>query len=54
MAVESKPEELDEIDRRLMQLRIEAEALKKESDEGSKDRLNHIDAEIKTLEAPVQ
>lgn len=51
MAVESKPEELDEIDRRLMQLRIEAEALKKENDDGSKDRLSHIDAEIKTLEA---
>ncbi len=51
MAVESKPEELDEIDRRLMQLKIETEALKKEKDEGSKDRLVNIDAEIKTLQA---
>ncbi|MGZ6253628.1 MAG: Clp protease N-terminal domain-containing protein, partial [Candidatus Binataceae bacterium] len=39
MEVDSKPEELDELDRRLMQLRIEREALKKEKDTASKDRL---------------
>jgi ATP-dependent Clp protease ATP-binding subunit ClpB len=51
MAVESKPEELDEIDRRLMQIRIEAEALKKEKDEASKERLKRREAEIKELQA---
>jgi ATP-dependent Clp protease ATP-binding subunit ClpB len=51
MAVESKPEELDEIDRRLMQIRIESEALKKEKDDASKDRLKRREAEIKELQA---
>ncbi|HEV7691309.1 MAG TPA: ATP-dependent chaperone ClpB [Hyphomonadaceae bacterium] len=51
MAVESKPEELDEIDRRLMQIRIEAEALKKEKDEASRDRLKRREIEIKELQA---
>jgi ATP-dependent Clp protease ATP-binding subunit ClpB len=51
MAVESKPEELDEIDRRLMQIRIEAEALKKEKDEASRERLKRREAEIKELQA---
>ncbi len=51
MAVESKPEELDEIDRRLMQLRIEVEALKKEKDEASRDRMVKREAEIKELQA---
>ena len=51
MAVESKPEELDEIDRRLMQIRIEAEALKKEKDDASKDRLKRREIEIKELQA---
>ncbi len=51
MQVESKPEELDEIDRRLMQIRIEAEALKKEKDEASQDRLKRREAEIKELQA---
>jgi ATP-dependent Clp protease ATP-binding subunit ClpB len=51
MAVESKPEELDEIDRRLMQIRIEAEALKKEKDDASQDRLKRREAEIKELQA---
>jgi ATP-dependent Clp protease ATP-binding subunit ClpB len=51
MAVESKPEELDEVDRRLMQLRIEIEALKKEKDEASQDRLKRREAEIKELQA---
>jgi ATP-dependent Clp protease ATP-binding subunit ClpB len=38
MQVDSKPEELDELDRRIIQLKIEREALKKESDKGSKER----------------
>ena len=49
MQVDSKPEELDEVDRRLMQLRIEAEALKKEKDSASKDRLETIEQEIGEL-----
>ncbi|MEO0882160.1 MAG: ATP-dependent chaperone ClpB [Pseudomonadota bacterium] len=51
MQVDSKPEELDEIDRRLMQLRIEAEALKKEKDDASKDRLSTIETEIGELQS---
>jgi ATP-dependent Clp protease ATP-binding subunit ClpB len=51
MQVDSKPEELDEIDRRLMQLKIESEALKKEKDPASKDRLEKLTAEIAGLEA---
>ena len=39
MQVDSKPEELDSIDREIVRLKIEQEALKKESDAGSKDRL---------------
>ncbi|HEX6120122.1 MAG TPA: Clp protease N-terminal domain-containing protein, partial [Dongiaceae bacterium] len=50
MEVDSKPEEIDEIDRRLVQLKIEREALKKESDEGSKDRLKTLVEEIEELE----
>ncbi len=50
MQVDSKPEELDEIDRRLMQLRIEAEALKKEKDDASQDRLKTIEGEISELQ----
>ncbi len=50
MQVDSKPEALDEIDRRLMQLRIEAEALKKEKDDASKDRLKTIEGEIGELQ----
>ena len=50
MQVDSKPEELDEVDRRLMQLKIEREALKKESDEPSKQRLQKLDAEIADLD----
>lgn len=49
MQVDSKPEALDEIDRRLLQLRIEAEALKKEKDDASKDRLKTIEGEIAEL-----
>ena len=50
MQVDSKPEELDEIDRRIIQLKIEREALKKETDEASKDRLEKIEAELTGLE----
>ena len=50
MQVDSKPEELDSIDREIVRLKIEQEALKKESDPGSKDRLKNLEAELKTLE----
>lgn len=50
MAVDSKPEALDEIDRRLVKLKIEREALKKESDSASQQRLEKIDDEIADLE----
>ena len=50
MQVDSKPEALDEIDRRLMQLRIEAEALKKEKDTASKDRLQTLEEDIAELQ----
>ncbi|MEO0399832.1 MAG: ATP-dependent chaperone ClpB [Pseudomonadota bacterium] len=50
MEVDSKPEELDEIDRRVIQLKIEREALKKEDDEASKDRLSRLDVELSDLE----
>ncbi len=50
MAVDSKPEALDEIDRRLVQLKIEREALKKETDSASQARLEKLDDEIADLE----
>ncbi len=50
MQVDSKPEELDEIDRRIMQLKIEREALKLEKDEASKDRLVRLEKELSGLE----
>ena len=50
MQVDSKPEELDSIDREIVRLKIEQEALKKESDPGSKDRLKRLEAELKELE----
>ena len=50
MQVDSKPEELDAIDRELMQLKIEREALRKETDEGSKDRLARLEKMIADLE----
>ena len=50
MQVDSKPEELDEIDRRVIQLKIEREALKKEKDEASKDRLEKLELELADLE----
>ena len=46
MVVDSKPEALDELDRRLMQLRIEREALKRESDAASRERLEKLEGEI--------
>jgi len=49
MAVDSKPEALDELDRRLMQLRIEKEALRKEPDAASRDRLQRLEQEIADL-----
>jgi ATP-dependent Clp protease ATP-binding subunit ClpB len=50
MAVDSKPEELDEIDRRVVQLKIEREALKKETDAASKARLEKLEEELVNLE----
>ena len=50
MQVDSKPEELDELDRRILQLRIEQEALKKETDTASKDRLVKLEQELGNLE----
>ena len=50
MAVDSKPEALDEIDRRLVQLKIEREALKKETDSASKQRLEKLEDDISDLE----
>lgn len=52
--IESKPTELDEVYRRLMQLKIEREALRKETDPASKERLRKIDSEIEELEAKHQ
>src|SRR5471032_374659 len=51
MAVDSKPEELDEIDRRIVQLKIEREALTKETDAASKTRLEKLEDELIDLEA---
>ncbi len=51
MAVDSKPEELDEIDRRVVQLKIEREALTKETDAASKARLEKLEGELAELEA---
>ncbi|MCZ6576029.1 MAG: ATP-dependent chaperone ClpB [Gammaproteobacteria bacterium] len=50
MEIDSKPEEMDRLDRRLIQLKIEREALKKESDEASKKRLKALVTEISKLE----
>jgi len=50
MEMDSKPFELDRMERRLIQLKIEREALKKEKDEASKQRLADLEAEINTLE----
>ena len=50
MQIDSKPEALDELDRRIIQLKIEREALKKESDSASKDRLAKLEKELANLE----
>lgn len=50
MQIDSKPEELDELDRRIIQLKIEREALRKEDDTASKDRLESVEAELADLE----
>jgi len=50
MAIDSKPEELDELDRRIIQLKIEREALKKEKDDASKNRLKKLEIELADLE----
>jgi ATP-dependent Clp protease ATP-binding subunit ClpB len=50
MEVDSKPEEIDELDRRIIQLKIEREALKKEHDTGSRDRLEKLEIELSDFE----
>ncbi|MEL6622509.1 MAG: ATP-dependent chaperone ClpB [Pseudomonadota bacterium] len=54
MQVDSKPEELDELDRRIIQLKIEREALRKEEDAASQDRLGKLEAELSNLEEQSQ
>lgn len=49
--VDSKPEDIDELDRRIIQLKIEREALKKEKDPASKERLNKLEKELADLES---
>jgi len=51
MEIDSKPEEMDRLERRLIQLKIEREALKKETDKASKKRLEKLESDIKKLEA---
>ena len=51
MEIDSKPESMDRLDRRIIQLKIEREALKKESDDASKKRLQDIEAQLAELEA---
>jgi ATP-dependent Clp protease ATP-binding subunit ClpB len=50
MEVESKPEEIETLDRRILRLKIEREGLGRESDEASRDRLRAIEAELANLE----
>jgi ATP-dependent Clp protease ATP-binding subunit ClpB len=50
MEVDSKPEEIDELDRKIIQLKIEREALKKEPDAASKERLRNLETELAGLE----
>ncbi len=50
MEVDSKPEDIDELDRRIIQLKIEREALRKEDDQASSDRLEHLERELAELE----
>jgi ATP-dependent Clp protease ATP-binding subunit ClpB len=51
MEIDSKPEAMDRLERRLIQLKIEREALRKESDDASKRRLDDLQAEVDKLEA---
>lgn len=51
MQVDSKPENIDELDRRIVQLKIEREALKKEKDAASKERLEKLEEELNVLES---
>ncbi|MDA1097772.1 MAG: ATP-dependent chaperone ClpB [Proteobacteria bacterium] len=51
MEVDSKPEEIDELDRRIIQLKIEREALKKEDDNASRERLSKLESELADLES---
>ncbi|MBT3782796.1 MAG: AAA domain-containing protein, partial [Rhodospirillaceae bacterium] len=50
MEMDSKPEEIDELDRRIIQMKIEREALKKEDDDASRDRLEKLEGELADLE----
>src|SRR4051812_42439307 len=50
MQIDSKPEELDNLDREIVRLKIEQEALKKETDAGSKDRLQRLEKELADLQ----
>ncbi len=50
MEVDSKPEEIDELDRRIIQMKIEREALKKEDDDASRERLEKLESELAELE----
>ncbi len=50
MQIDSKPEEIDELDRKIIQMKIEREAIKKEDDKASKDRLEQLEAELGLLE----
>ncbi|MFZ5757704.1 MAG: ATP-dependent chaperone ClpB [Pseudomonadota bacterium] len=50
MEIDSKPEEMDRLDRRLIQLKMEREALKKETDEAAKKRLENLEKDIRELE----
>ncbi len=54
MEVDSKPEELDELDRKIMQLKIEQEALKKEKDDAAKERLQKLTKELENFEKKAQ
>ncbi|MFN3275796.1 MAG: ATP-dependent chaperone ClpB [Paracoccus sp. (in: a-proteobacteria)] len=50
MEVDSKPEELDQLDRQILQLQIEAEALKKEDDSASRDRLERLEKDLSEIQ----
>src|SRR6202008_4380076 len=49
MEIDSKPEQMDKLDRRIIQLKIEREAVKKEKDEASRKRLGLIETQVKRL-----